>query len=176
MAEHDSVEGPIFEIIKKQLDIMQLIAAGRADDLNAPEDLTDAQNQLTTIFSIKSQFVSISNDNRNQSGWTKVVGDYFDRIDSGTIIVNRGALVDSLDRLALSSGENVIEPWARIAMLVNESGSSEAADNFNAMSQELALEKPRKSVLKSLWGGIVAALPAITQLVSLGEQISQIFK
>ena len=44
------------------------------------------------------------------------------------------------------------------------------------MSQELALEKPRKSVLKSLWGGLVGALPTIAELVSLGEQISQLFK
>ena len=84
--------------------------------------------------------------------------------------------LDSLDRLALSSEASAAEPWARIAILVNESGSDEAADNFNAMSQELALEKPRKSVLKSLWGGLVGALPTITELVSLGEQISQLFK
>ncbi|MEU5161446.1 hypothetical protein AB0G74_17820 [Streptomyces sp. NPDC020875] len=106
----------------------------------------------------------------------KIMGDSFSNIGDGATVINKSVLTNSLNRVKSDHGPGVSQALQRIGEIVAESQNEEAVENFNALSAELAAEAPKKAVLKALWLGIVAALPTVTELTSLGEQISGLFR
>lgn len=106
----------------------------------------------------------------------KIVGDVFRDIGAGATVINKSVVTNSLNRVRSEHGPRVSEALRRVGEIVAESGSEEAVDNFNALSAELASETPKKGVLRALWLGIVAALPTVTELSSLGEQLAGLFR
>ncbi|MEU3601971.1 hypothetical protein ABZ714_25125 [Streptomyces sp. NPDC006798] len=106
----------------------------------------------------------------------KVMGDSFSNIGDGATVINKSVLINSLNRVRSDHGPDVADALRRVGEIVAESQNEEAAEYFDALSAELSAETPKKTVLKSLWLGICAALPTVTELTSLGEKISTLFR
>ncbi|MFE0423132.1 hypothetical protein [Streptomyces sp. NPDC058953] len=106
----------------------------------------------------------------------KIMGDVFKHIGAGATVINKSVLSNAFNRVQSDHGPDVSQALLRIGEIVADSQNEEAAENFNALSAELAAEPPKKAVLKALWLGILAALPGVTELTSLGEQISGLFR
>ena len=100
------------------------------------------------------------------------MGDIFRNIGTGATIINRSTLNNSMNTVAGQYGDEVAEALRRIAELVQQSGDTAAAENFNAMTEELQRAEPRKSLLRSFWNGTQQALPVLTQMVDISAKIA----
>jgi hypothetical protein len=108
--------------------------------------------------------------------WKLIMGDNFDKIGPGATIVNRSTLTSSLNQAQRHAGEGAAQALQMVAQIIEDSGNQDAVENFNALSEELGNPHPRKSVLKSFWNGIIAALPEITEIASIADHIAQLFR
>ncbi|MFF2525455.1 hypothetical protein [Streptomyces liangshanensis] len=106
----------------------------------------------------------------------KHVGDNFSNIGSGATVINKSVVSNSLNRVQSAHGEDVALALERIGEIVAASQNAEAIENFNELSEQLATAEPKKAVLRSLWAGICAALPAVSELSALGERIVVLFR
>jgi hypothetical protein len=98
-------------------------------------------------------------------------GDVFTNISDATII-NRSNLEHVVVSTKDSVGPDVGEALRQLAEFIEQSGNSEAAENFNAFTEELQQPKPRKALLKSFWNGMLAALPTIAELATVAGTIA----
>lgn len=101
-----------------------------------------------------------------------IMGDVFNDIGAGAMIVNRSNLINAMNATKDTAGPDVSEALRQLAEFIQKSGNNEAADSFNAFTEELQRPNPRKSVLKSLWNGMLAALPTIANLAAVAGTIA----
>jgi hypothetical protein len=105
-----------------------------------------------------------------------IMGDHFDKIGAGATIVNRSTLTSSLNRVQYQSGDTAAQALQMVAQIIENSGNQDAAENFNALSEELDKPHPKKSLLKSFWNGILTALPEIAETTGIADHVAQLFK
>jgi tetratricopeptide (TPR) repeat protein len=92
-----------------------------------------------------------------------VIGDKFENIRGATII--KDSLVEnSFNKIKEGYGDDVAKALLQIAEFIEGSGNKEAGGLFDSFNEEISKPQPKKSVLKSIWGGIEKALPTITTL------------
>jgi tetratricopeptide (TPR) repeat protein len=92
-----------------------------------------------------------------------VIGDKFENIRGATII--KDSLVEnSFNKIKEGYGDDVAKALLQIAEFIEGSGNKEAGELFDSFNEEISKPQPKKSVLKSIWGGIEKALPTITTL------------
>ncbi|WDQ00114.1 hypothetical protein PVK74_30565 [Micromonospora chalcea] len=166
----------VFTIIAKQLDILgELVTTGNdtptAGLASHLEGLKQAVGQ--TVFNIQSTGVTISNHSQHEG--IKVTGDIFSNIGAGATIINRSVLSNSMNRLHEKGQSDIAEALRSVAEFIEKSGNGEAAENFGAMTEELDQPEPRKAILKTLWVGTLAALPAISELADAADKINGLF-
>ncbi|WP_052849951.1 hypothetical protein [Streptomyces avicenniae] len=171
MADQEAEHAVIFEIIRKQLDIIQLITSADGAGPGTAPEAAEIRERVATIFHIEDSQVSIASRSGLEKEETTVTGDSFSNIGAGATVINRSLLANSLNRVGSAHGPETEAALARVAEIVEEAGNEEAAENFNALSAELAEDTPRRGVLRALWAGVVTALPTVTELTSLGEQL-----
>ena len=102
-------------------------------------------------------------------------GDTFKDIGPGATIINRSKLQNAMNTVAGTGNPDVAEALKEVAEAINSSGNSAAAENFDAFTEELQRSQPRKSLLKSLWNGVVEALPTIVNLAAATAKIVALF-
>ncbi|WP_187438080.1 hypothetical protein [Actinomadura decatromicini] len=174
MREPDASQ--VLEIIKKQLAIIEgmlSIPPGTTRDLKGIDDGTrDIIANMVTIIDGASASTAEAISVTYKEG--SVQGDKFENIGAGATIINRSVLNQSLNSIRSNHGDDLAKALERLAQIIEENENVEAAESFAAMSEELATSTPRRGVVQSLWTGIVAALPAISDLTAIGEQIAGI--
>jgi hypothetical protein len=104
-----------------------------------------------------------------------VKGDKIDVHGSGNTIVNRSTVSHAFNRVSASHDKEVAKALLDVETEINKSGNRDAAENFESFSEELAKPEPKKSLLKSLWQGTLAALPTLKELPEVVAKISALF-
>ena len=104
-----------------------------------------------------------------------IMGDNFEKIGEGATIVNRSTVERSFNRVREEFDEDTVNALKRIEEEINKSGNQEAAELFEGFNEELQKPKPKKTLLRSSWKGIVEALPAVTQLTKVVADITKLF-
>lgn len=103
------------------------------------------------------------------------MGDVFKNIRNATII-NKSIIVNSFNKIKEGYGEDIARALLQIAEFIEKSKNREAGELFDSFNEELNKPQPKKSVLKSLWGGIEKALPAITTLSAAITKLASLFE
>ena len=101
------------------------------------------------------------------------MGDTFSNI-SGSTIVNRSLIQGAVDSLKQSRESESAEALRQLAGLVEQSGSSDASEYLNALSEELQQPTPRKTIVRSMWDGILRVLPSVAQAVTITAGIENL--
>jgi hypothetical protein len=104
-----------------------------------------------------------------------VAGDKIDVRGSGNTIVNRSTVSNAFNRVKAVHSEDVAKALLDVEAAINKSGNKDAAENFESFSAELAKPEPKKSLLKTLWQGTLAALPTLQELPDVVTKISALF-
>lgn len=102
-----------------------------------------------------------------------IMGDKFQNV-SGTI-VNRSHLENSLNTVSERMDSETSEALQRIAKLIEAEGNREAAEIFDSLNHELSKEKPAKPVLRSLWEGLLAAMPLLRDATDITAKVIKLF-
>jgi hypothetical protein len=103
-----------------------------------------------------------------------VMGDQYKNI-TGSTIINRSVLTDSLNKVRIERGEDVAKALELVADVVSKSGNKRAGELFDSFNEELKKPEPKKSVLRSLWDGLVSALPTISTMAGVAQKIASLF-
>jgi hypothetical protein len=103
-----------------------------------------------------------------------VMGDQYKNI-TGSTIINRSVLTDSLNKVRIERGEDVAKALELVADVVSKSGNKQAGELFDSFNEELKKAEPKKSVLRSLWDGLVSALPTISTMAGVAQKIASLF-
>jgi hypothetical protein len=71
--------------------------------------------------------------------------------------------------------EPSVKGVVQVEAAINKSGNKDAAENFESFSGDLSKPEPKKSLLKTLWQGTLAALPTLKELPDVIAKISALF-
>ena len=112
--------------------------------------------------------------NRVKIGKVKIMGDVFKNIGAGATVINRSSLLNAMNVVKDTGDPNVSEVLRQLAEFIEQSGNKDAAENFNAFTEELQQPSPRKSLLKSFWNGMLAALPTIADLSTVAGTVAML--
>ncbi|MET4177728.1 hypothetical protein ABIB99_008855 [Bradyrhizobium sp. LA6.1] len=96
-------------------------------------------------------------------------------LGSGNTIVNHSTVTHAFNRVKAAHSEEVAKMLLDVEAAINKSGNKEAAENFESFNEELAKPEPKKSLLKTLWQGTLAALPTLKELPDVVAKISALF-
>lgn len=102
------------------------------------------------------------------------VGNIFSNITNSTII-NESEVNDSFNKIVRDHDEETANALLRVAEEVNSSSNAEAGALFNSFNEELQKDESNKTVLKTLWDGLLGQLPNISTMVGIVEKISRLF-
>jgi hypothetical protein len=105
----------------------------------------------------------------------RVMGDQINVVGSGNTIINHSTVEQAFNMVRSSHDEETAKVLLQIEQAINKSGNADAADNFNSFNEELKKPQPKKSLLKSLWQGTLAAMPAIEEIPGVIEKVRSLF-
>jgi hypothetical protein len=176
MADSVNERAMMFTLLAKSLDILGELVSTTGDPTTA--DLEPHVNGLwqeigSATYVIKDSEVTISSHSRHEG--PEMTGDIFNNIGPGATIINRSFLSNSMNDLQDCWQADIADALRRVAEVIEQSGNSEAAENFDGVTEELAQLVPRKAILKTLWAGTVAAVPAIADMTDVVEKITGLF-
>ncbi|WP_139128945.1 hypothetical protein [Micromonospora nigra] len=103
------------------------------------------------------------------------VGDFIYAAE-GSTVNNRSLIQGSFNKVEGKLGEEVEKALRKIGEAVSASGDAEAAEMYAAFLEELGAEKPKKSVLRVLFEGVCAAVPAVSSLTSAVAAVVTLMK
>lgn len=89
------------------------------------------------------------------------MGDTYIRAGKKAVVVNRSVVIDSLNQ---SHGKAFADAWENIVEEVERTGNDDAKELVNEMSTQLRTPSAPKSVLRTLFSGLVSAAPAVKDL------------
>jgi hypothetical protein len=104
-----------------------------------------------------------------------VMGDNFQNISNSTI-VNHSTVEGSFKSLKSRGQDDVAHAIERLAAIVEKSKNAEAAELFNVFAEEVAKPAPKKTLLKTIWAGLIAALPGVAQMTDIAGKIVTLWK
>jgi hypothetical protein len=93
------------------------------------------------------------------------------------IVVNNSIVENALNKVRseYNEGVNIADALKAVEEEINKSGNTEAAENFESFNEELSKPEPKKSILKTLWQGTLAALPSLSQFTSIISNVEKLF-
>ena len=102
-------------------------------------------------------------------------GDVFQNIGAGATIINRSLVQQSFNKVKDEFDDETASALIRIAEEIEKSGNKEAAEIFDSFNEELNKPVPKPSILRTLWKGMISALPVLGQLTDVVAKISKLF-
>jgi hypothetical protein len=168
----------IFQIIMKQLDILETISTPDSNTGSPDAEVAEVIREFKALLKTNSPTVILAADGSRvaiEQVREKRTGDTFENIGAGATVINRSSLQNSVNSIRASMGDEVAEALQRAAEIIGQSANEDAAENLNALSEELEKPYPRRGLLRSFWFGIVTALPTVVELTDLHERMSKLF-
>ena len=104
-----------------------------------------------------------------------IMGDYINAPGSGNIVINRSIVEKAFNKVKLAHDAETAQALKIVEDMINRAGDKEAIENFESFTSELSKPEPKKSILKSLWQGTLAALPTLMQIPDAVEKIRKLF-
>lgn len=146
-----------FDVLIKQLEVLEKITIAR------PISFDDKDRK--TIVNIIQKFQIVGE---------QIMGDKFENISNSTI-VNRSLLSNALNNISDRYGDEVKNALEELSQHIEHSRNTESAELLNGFNQELNNKEQNKTVLKTLWGGLVKSLPDAAKVTTAIATISKLF-
>ena len=132
-------------------------------------------------FSIPQEnLFNYQNVNQQQPSWHNIkheiiMGDKYENIQHSTIY-NRSTFKEAFNTIKSNYSEDSAQALEIVKSLVEKTGSKEAGELFDSFNEEIKKENPKRSVLVSLWDGLIKIVPMITQTADLVDKIIPLFQ
>ncbi|MDZ7963223.1 MAG: hypothetical protein RMY34_36125 [Aulosira sp. DedQUE10] len=132
------------------------------------------KNNQINILTRGSYGINDRSNNKIHQKEERIMGDKFEKVHNSTII-NRSTVQNAFNRVQAEFDDETANALKRVEEEINKSGNKEAAENFEAFTEELAKSEPKKSLLKTLWQGTLNGLPTLAQLSGVVSLIMKLF-
>lgn len=146
-----------FDVLIKQLEVLEKIAIARLIGFD------DKDRKAIVKIIQKFQIVG-----------EQIIGDKFENISNSTI-VNRSLLSNALNNIFEKYGDEVKNALEELSKYIEHSRNTESAELLNGFNQELNNKEQNKTVLKTLWDGLVNSLPDAAKVTAAIATISKLF-
>jgi hypothetical protein len=102
-------------------------------------------------------------------------GDNISNIQNSTVIY-RSTIENALNKIqSKADPDEIADAIAKATEAVAKSGNKQASDLMSSFKEEVAKPTPSKGVLKTLWDGVVAALPTVKEIAEVAGIIAKLF-
>ena len=123
-----------------------------------------------TIGAAKNIYISTICEEANMT----YAGDSFQDIKDSNI-VSRSIVEASFNKVREEFDSDTAKALKIVAAEIEKSGNKEASELFEGFNEELQKPKPKRSVLRNFWNGIVEALPQLASLAEVVVKVSALF-
>jgi len=160
-----------FSIIKSQIELFE-------EDFVVVDNEQKWESYIHSLSSKPMNDGEYSHELRDQIINNIYMGDKFENISGNVSKNNSGNLVQGRDIKIDGSfiqdkfGKDASDALVKVAEIVNASNNKDGKELFESMAEELKKEKPKKSILSSLWSGITTAVPLIKSSTEIFEKVS----
>jgi hypothetical protein len=128
--------------------------------------------ELKGVGNTGMDFINLQLDKRIPKQIQYIMGDKFEFNNAKNFIfVNKSNVENSFNKIKEQFDEETANVIKQIAEIVEKSSNVEAVDLFDAFNEEVNKPEPKKSLLKSFWTGLTAALPVLTSTASIVEKV-----
>ena len=102
------------------------------------------------------------------------MGNVFKNISNSTVI-NESVVKNCFNKITSDGDDSLANALLEVAEQIEASKNPKAGELFNSFADEVAKDNPSKTVLKTLWDGVIGQLPHINSMVSVIEKIARLF-
>lgn len=137
-------------------------------------DSSEASKQV--ILQGLMESLKFSDTRINILGDYYMLGDQINNSGNNNTLINRSSVINALnDTKDNTLVESVEKALLELKKIVDSSNNEEAIKNHNAFCKHVSSDKPDKTILKSLWNSILAAIPTLAQSTTIITNISKLF-
>jgi len=128
--------------------------------------------ELQEVAKTGMDFINEQLDKKIPKQIQYIMGDNFEFNNAKNFtFINKSNVENSFNKVKEQFDEETANVIKQIADIVEKSSNEEAAELFDAFNEEVNKPEPKKSLLKSFWTGLSAALPVLSTTASIVEKI-----
>ncbi|TAJ13099.1 hypothetical protein DMA11_10565 [Marinilabiliaceae bacterium JC017] len=156
---------PLSELDNNQILMsIQHIVQSIKDNKNLKEVATSGLNYINTQL-----------DKKQPKQIHYFMGDSFEFNNAQNFtFVNKSTVKNSFNKIKEQFDDETAEVITQIAEIIESSKNKEAAELFDAFNEEVNKPEPKKSLLKTFWTGLTAALPLLSTTASIAEKVMKL--
>jgi len=163
-----------YSIINKQVDLYE-------EDFVVVDNERKWENYVNSLSSSSIMKGEYTNEGRDKiiNNLYMHNGDNFENISGNFSNKNSGNQTQAAGNVNIEGsfiqdkfGKEASDALVKVAEIINQSSNSDAKELFESMHAELKQEKPKKSILASLWNGMTTAVPLIKSSVEIFDKVS----
>lgn len=161
-----------FSIIRSQIELYE-------EDFVVVDNEKKWESYVSALAVTSNSKGEYSNEFRDQIINNIYMGDKFENVSGNIVKDNSGNIVQSQGNVSIEGsfiqdkfGKEASDALVKVAEIINQANNSDAKELFSSMSEELKKEKPKKSILATLWSGITTAVPLIKSSVEIFNTVS----
>jgi hypothetical protein len=166
------VEGA-FAVICSQVSLYE-------EDFVAVDNEKKWENYVNSLLSDSSMGGEYSDSLREKIINNIFMGDTFTNISGNVANKVTGDFVQgqnsNITFLNEKFGKEAADAFMKVAELIQHENNKDAEELYTSMQEELKKEKPKKSVLTTLWSGIISLVPLIKDSAEVFEKVSGIIE
>lgn len=91
-------------------------------------------------------------------------GDRISNMGDHATLVNKSTITDSFNQISNDHGAALADALKDVASHIDQAGNQSAREHLDLLLQQLERQPANPGIMKTLWDGIVAAMPAIASL------------
>lgn len=92
------------------------------------------------------------------------IGDHISNNGNNATLIHKSSVSSAFNRVKEDNGEAIANALADVARYIDQAGNQTARAHLDELLQQLAQQPADTGLVKTLWNGIVTALPAIASL------------
>ncbi len=129
------------------------------------------------LQSVAKAGLSVINKELNRTIFFKqkiqyIMGDKFEFSNAKNFtFINKSSVVNSFNKVKEQFDEETANSIKQMAEIVEKSENADAVELFDAFNEEVNKPEPKKSLLKTFWNGLTAALPVLAHTASIAENV-----
>ena len=104
------------------------------------------------------------------------IGDQISNSGDNATLINRSIISSAFNQVRHDSGEAAANALADVARYIEQAGNQTARAHLDLLLRQLARQPADVGLVKTLWSGIVTALPAIASLPAAAALLSSVIQ
>jgi hypothetical protein len=94
---------------------------------------------------------------------------------AGAVVINRAIVQNALNKVKERTGDDAARLLEQISRYVEESRNPKAVEMWEGFNKQLTDDPSKKTMLQSIWDGLVRVLPQVGSIATAAGGIAKLF-